>query len=150
MTSLVRIREDVHLHAPAHAVHQRLLDLATYDEWLAPQFRDFRADDEGWSATLVLPGRAEPARLRRGGIEDGAVTFVRDGDSAVDTLTWAMHAETPREVHLTVELAYLPAGGLGGNIMEMTVHRPHRVQVLRDWLWRLKQVLEGRSIDGVR
>ena len=142
MTSIVRIREDVHVHAPAHALQQRILDLSTYEEWLAPQIRDFRADDEGWSGTLVLPGRTERARLRRGGTEAGAVTFVRDGDGAVDALTWAMHSESPREVHLTVELAYVPAGGLGGNIMEMTVHRPHRVQALRDWLWRLKQLME--------
>lgn len=148
--SLVRLREDVHVHASAQAVQQRILDLATYDEWLPPQFRDFHADDEGWSFTLVLPGRTEQGRVRRGGIEAGAVTFVRDGDGAIDSLTWAMHAESPREVHLTLEFAYVSAGGLGGNILEMTVHRPHRVQALRDWLWRLKHVLEGRTADGAR
>ena len=141
----VRIREDVHMHASVHALQQRILDLATYDEWLGPQFRDVRADDEGWSFTLALPGRAEQGRLRRGGIEAGAVTFVRDGAGTVETIRWAMHAESPREVHLTVEIAYEPARGLAGNVMEMTVHRPHRVQALRDTLWNLKQLVEAAA-----
>ena len=151
MTSLVRIREDVHLHASPHAVQQRLLNLPTYDEWLAPSFRDFRADGEGCAFTLVLPGRTERARLRRGGAEDGAVTLLRDdrgGDGgAYESITWALHAESPREVHLTVEAAYAPAGGLGGAIFETTVHRPHRMQALRDSLWRLKQLLEGAAVQ---
>ena len=148
MPAPARIREDVHLHAPAHAVQQRILDLTTYDQWLAPAFRDFHADDEGWSFTLALPGRTEQGRLRRGGIEAGAVTFVRDGSGTVDALTWAMHAESTREVHLTVELAYVPAGGLAGNILEATVHRPSRVQALRDSLWALKQLLEAAAREG--
>lgn len=143
MTAPARIREDVHLHAAATAVQQRILDLTTYDEWLAPAFRDFRADDEGWSFTLALPGRIERGRLRRGGIEARAVTFVRDGDGSIEALTWVMHAESPLEVHLTAELAYVPAGGIAGNILEMTVHRPHRVQALRDSLWALKQIVES-------
>jgi hypothetical protein len=144
VTRAVRIREDVHLHAPAPAVRQRILDLSTYDEWLAPAFRDFRADDEGWSFTLALPGRTEAGRLRRGGIEDGAVTFVQDGGGVIHSLTWAMHAESTREVHLTAEITYAPAGGIAGNVLEMTVHRPHRVQALRDSLWALKQLVEQR------
>jgi hypothetical protein len=144
VTRPVRIREDVHLHASAAAVQQRILDLTTYDQWLAPAFRDFRTDDEGWSFTLALPGRTEQGRLRRGGIEAGAVTFVQDDGGSVESLTWAMHAESPREVHLTVELTYVPAGGLAGNVLEVTVHRPHRVQALRDSLWAFKQLVEQR------
>ena len=142
MTSPVRIRDDVHLHADPAAVRQRILDLTTYDQWLAPAFRDYRADDEGFSFTLVLPGRTEEARLRRGGVEDRAVTLVRDGGGAYESVTWALHSESTREVHLTVEVTYLPAGGLGGSIMETTVHRPNRTQALRDSLWQLKQLLE--------
>ena len=147
---LVRIREDVHLHASPHTVQQRILDLHTYDEWLAPAFRDFRADGEGCAFTLVLPGRTEQARLRRGGIEDRAVTLLRDDSGAdggaYESITWALHAESPREVHLTVEAAYAPAGGLGGAIFEATMHRPHRTQALRDSLWRLKQLLERARV----
>ena len=145
MPAPVRIREDVHLHAAAHAVHQRILDLSTYDAWLSPAFRDFHADEEGWSYRLVLPGRTEQGRLRRGGIEDGAVTFLRDGAGAAESLAWALHAESPREVHLTVELTYVPAGGIAGNILELTVHRPHRVQALRDSLWQFKQIVEAAA-----
>jgi len=146
--ALVRIREDVHVHASAQAVLQRVLDLATYDEWLAPAFRDYRADDEGCSFDLVLPGRVDHARLRRGGVEAGAFSLVRDGANsgagAVDSIVWAMHSESAREVHLTAEMAYLPASGFG-TILETTVHRPNRTQALRDSLWALKQLLEAAA-----
>ena len=148
MPALVRIREDVHVHASAHAIQQRILDLPTYDEWLAPAFRDFRADGEGCSFTLVLPGRTEQARFRRGGIEDRAVTLVRDGAGVYESITWALNAESTREVHLTVEAAYTPAGGLGGALFETTVHRPHRTQALRDSLWLLKQLVEAAAREA--
>ena len=149
MPALVRIREDVHVHASAQAVLQRVLDLSTYDEWLAPAFRDYRADDEGCSFDLVLPGRVEHARLRRGGVEAGAFSLVRDGANAsgagaLDSIVWAMHSESAREVHLTAEMAYVPAGGFGA-ILETTVHRPNRTQALRDSLWALKQLLESAA-----
>lgn len=146
MTGPVRIREDVHVHAAAQAIRERILDLATYDDWLAPAFRDYRADGEGCSFALALPGRTEQGRLRRGGVEERAVTLLRDdiggGGSVYESITWALHAESPREVHLTVEAAYTPAGGIAGSILEATVHRPHRTQALRDSLWRLKQLAE--------
>ncbi|RLT43274.1 MAG: hypothetical protein DWI58_04590 [Chloroflexi bacterium] len=145
MTASARIREDVHVHASAHAIRLRILDLTTYDEWLAPAFRDFRADDEAYSFALALPGHTEQARLRRGGVEERAVTFVRDGGGDYESITWVLHAESPREVHLTVEATYTPAGGLSGAILEPTVHRPHRTQALRDSLWRLKQLAERTS-----
>jgi len=151
VTGVVRIREDVHLHATVPVVHQRILDLHTYDEWLAPPFRDFRADGEGCSFTLALPGRAERGRLRRGGIEDRALTLVRDGEGAAsgtyESITWALHAESGREVHLTAEVAYVPAGGVLGGLLETTFHRPRRAQALRDSLWQLKQVLERAPAD---
>lgn len=140
--TIVRIREDVHMHASSHVVQQRILDLKTYDDWLAPAFRDFRADDEGCAFTLALPGRMEQARLRRGGVEEGLVMFVRDGGGAYDAMSWALHSESPREVHLTIEVAYTPASGLGGAFLEPTVHRPYRTQALRDSLWQLKQLVE--------
>ena len=148
MSALVTIREDVHVHAPLPLVRQRILDLATYDQWLVAPFRDFRADDEGFAFTLTLPGRTEHARLRRGGVEDRAVTLVRDGDGSYDSITWAMHAESTREVHVTVEVTYAAAGGILGGLMETTVHRPHRTQALRDALWQFKQLLEREAHDG--
>ena len=147
MTS-ARIREDVHVHVPAQTIRERILDLPTYDEWLAPVFRDYRADGEGCSFVLALPGRTEQARLRRGGVEDRALTLVRDAAGVYESLAWALHAESPREVHLTVEATYTPASGLGGAIMEATVHRPHRAQALRDSLWRLKQLVERGALDA--
>lgn len=145
-----RIREDVHVHAGAAAIHRRLLALHSYDQWLAPAFRDYRADDEGCAFTLALPLRAERARLRRDGIEEGAVVFVRDGGGVFESITWALHAEGPRELHVTVEAAYHPAGGPLGAFLETLLHRPHRAQALRDSLWRLKQLIETEATPAAR
>lgn len=148
MTPLVRIREDVHLHAALPAVQRRILDLESYGEWLSPAFRDVRADGEGCSFALALPGRTELARLRRGGVEDRAFTLVRDGDGAIESMAWALHAESPREVHLTGEIAYLPAGGVTGGLADAVLYRPRRAQALRDSLWRLKQIVERAADDA--
>lgn len=145
---LARIREDVHIHAGIADVHRRLADPATHDEWLSHHFRDLRADDEGLSFTLALPLRAEPASLRRDGSEDRAITYVRDGGGVIDSLTWAIHVEGQRECHLTVEAAYHPSRGVIGGTMETLFYRPHRAQALRDSLWALKHLVEGRRMDA--
>jgi hypothetical protein len=48
-------------------------------------------------------------------------------------------------VHVTVEAEYRPAAGLLGGLLEPVLHRPLRQQALRDVVWRLKQVAEGRG-----
>ncbi|MSQ31146.1 MAG: hypothetical protein EXR64_03850 [Dehalococcoidia bacterium] len=144
------IREDVHIHAEPAAIRRRILALASYTEWLGPAFRGYTADDEGFAFHLALPARTEGARLRRADIEDGAVTFVRDGEGAFESLTWALHAESAHEVHLTLEAAYRPAGGLLGAFLETLFHRPHRAQALRDALWRLKHLVEAEHASAAR
>jgi hypothetical protein len=140
---LQRLRDDIHIHAAPAEVRARLADPTTYDEWLAPHVRDFSADTEGMQFALAIPGRTEPVRLRRQPLADVyLVAYVRDGDSAVESLTWALHAEGATEVHVTVELAYRAAGGIVG-VLEPFVHRPHRLQALRDSLWNFKQRVEA-------
>ncbi len=139
---LVRLRDDIHVHATPAEVRARLADPTTYGDWLSPQVRDLVADTEGMQFTLGLPMRAEPVRLRREPHSDAVlIAYVRDGSSAVESLTWSLHVEGAHEVHVTVEVAYRPAGGLAG-VLEPLVHRAHRLQALRDSLWRLKQLLE--------
>lgn len=147
--SLTSIREDVHIHVPTAAIHRRLSDPTTHDEWLSPHFQRFTADHDSCSFSVVLPGRTEPVRLRRDGSEARAVLYVSDGESAWESVTWAMHVEGAREVHLTLEVAYRPASGLLGTTGEVMVHRAHRTQALRDSLWRLKQLLESEARAGL-
>lgn len=145
MPALATIREDVHIHVPVTAVHRRLSDPSAHDEWLSPHFQRYTADADSCAFALVLPGRSEAVRLRREGSEARSILYVRDGTSAFDSVTWAMHVEGAREVHLTVEVAYRPAGGPIGTAGEVMVHRAHRTQALRDSLWSLKQLLEGEA-----
>lgn len=149
MTALEAVREDVHIHVEPAAIQRRILAIASYEDWLGPAFRGFTADDEGFTFTLSLPTRTERGRLRRAGIEAGAVTFVRDSDGAYESLTWAQHVEGPREVHLTVEATYRPATGLIGAFLETLFHRPHRTQALRESLWNLKHLLEAERESAV-
>ncbi|TAK79784.1 MAG: hypothetical protein EPO16_01285 [Dehalococcoidia bacterium] len=149
MPALISIREDVHLHVPVAAVHRRLSDPTTHDEWLSPHFRRFTADHDSCAFEVVLPGRTEPVRLRRDGSEARAVLYMSDGPSAWESVTWAMHVEGAHEVHLTVEVAYRPASGLLGTTGEVMVHRAHRTQALRDSLWRLKHLLESEARSGL-
>jgi hypothetical protein len=136
------IREDVHIHASYHALHDRVLDLGSHPDWLAGEFQDFSCQPDACSFTLALPFRSEEANLRRAGEDGNAISYVREGDGAIDALTWAIHEEGPREVHLTVEARYEPADGLLGPLLEVLLHRPRRAQALRDSLWNLKQVIE--------
>lgn len=141
-SGVMYMREDIHIHASSPTVRRRLADPPTFDEWISPHFRDFRADDEGCAFTLALPMREEAVRLRREGAPNGAVVYLRDGTSAVESLTWSLYVEGEREVHVTVDVAYRPAGGLWGAILEMLFHRGHRTQAFRDTLWNLKQSVE--------
>lgn len=149
MTDVVAVREDVHIHAEPPAIQRRILALDAYEDWLGPAFRAYTADGEGFAFNLVLPTRTESGRLRRAGIEAGAVTFLRDGDGVYESITWAMHVENAHEVHLTVEATYRPAGGLVGGFLETLFHRPHRAQALRDALWNLKHLVEAERTPTV-
>ena len=145
MPAPITIREDVHIHVPVAAIHRRLSDPTTHDEWLSPHFQRYTADVDSCAFALGLPGRTEPVRLRRDGSEARAILYVRDGASAWESVTWAMHVEGQHEVHLTVEVAYRPASGARGTVGEVLVHRAHRTQALRDSLWNLKQLLEREA-----
>jgi hypothetical protein len=141
-----RLREDVHIHAPAGEVYDRLVSLGADRQWLPPAFADIEASERELSFALALPGRTERAHLAVGANEPP--TFVEfesvNGDSGIGRLTWALNPEGAREVHVTVETAYEPAGGPLGWLVEEAVHRPVRRQAFRDLLWRLKLLVEGR------
>ncbi|TAJ17888.1 MAG: hypothetical protein EPO65_10260 [Dehalococcoidia bacterium] len=149
MPDPITIREDVHIHVPVAAIHRRLSDPSTHDEWLSPHFQRYTADEDSCAFVLAIPGRNEAVRLRRDGSEARSILYVRDGSGAFDSVTWAMHVEGAHEVHLTVEVAYRPAGGPIGAVGEVMVHRAHRVQALRDSLWNLKHLLEREARAGL-
>lgn len=149
MPAPITIREDVHIHVPVAAIHGRLSDPTTHDEWLSPHFHHYTAGVDSCAFAVALPGRTEPVRLRRDGSEARAILYVRDGSSAWESVTWAMHVEGAHEVHLTAEVAYRPASGAIGAVAEVMVHRAHRTQALRDSLWNLKHLLEAEARAGL-
>jgi len=137
------IREDVHIHAGAPAVRALLADPRTWRDWLPPAVRAFQADSEGVGFRLTLPGREEAYSLRRDASEDPREIVYRvDEGGVAETLTWALFPEGARECHITAEIAYRPAAGLVGGAMETLMHRPQRIQILRDLLWNLKRGVE--------
>jgi hypothetical protein len=138
------VREDVHIHAPADAVFALLS--SSDATWLPAAFESFEAGDTQLTFTLVLPLRRERARLERASVDaPWLLEFSADGaSSAVTALTWVVNAESPSEVHVAAELAYVPAAGPLGWALEETLQRPARAQALRDALWRLKLVAEGK------
>ena len=150
---MAAVREDIHIRATAPAVYERLADLEASLEWLPPAFREPAVDDDRIDfalplpldrreAHLVLAEREEPSYLRLAAVgENGSA-------GAVQSLTWALHVESERNVHVTVEMAYAPSSNLLGGLLEATIHAPLRRQALRDALWRLKQVCEGREPSG--
>lgn len=140
-----RLREDVHVHAPAEEVYGRLSQLDTHHEWLPAAFSEVRGDTTEIEFVLALPGRRERARLTVATAEPPRMLEFADADGRAWGLAWAVNQEGPREVHLTAEIAYEPARGAFGWVMEETAHRPMRRQALRDALWRLKLLIEGRS-----
>jgi polyketide cyclase/dehydrase/lipid transport protein len=141
-----RLREDVHIHAPATEVYNRLLSLHRDREWLPPAFSELEASAGELAFALTLPMRTERSRLVVS--SDEPPTFVEfaavNGAGGIELLNWALSSEGPREVHLTVEAGYEPSRGLLGWLLEETVHRPARRQAFRDALWRLKLLSEGR------
>jgi hypothetical protein len=138
------LREDVHIHAPALEVFG-YLDAHDPEFW-PPAVTVYTKDQQSLELAISLPGRSERARLMRA-TEDRPryLEFTADGQAAaLRGLTWVVNSEGPREVHLIVEMAYEPARGPFGWALEETVHRACRRQVLRDALWRLKLLAEGR------
>lgn len=145
---LTLIRQDIHVHASAATVLATLGDPSAYAGWLPPAMRDWRADTEGMAFILALPGRQEPYSLRRDASADPREVVYRvDEGGVAESLAWGLHREGARESHVTLEIAYRPATGLLGGAMETLVHRPQRIQVMRDLLWNLKRALER---DGAR
>jgi hypothetical protein len=138
------LREDVHIHAPATEVYARLVESAP--EWWPPAVTDIDTREGGLSFALGLAGRTERAILARTSDEPPRfLEFVADGEpNGLRALRWVVNDEGPREVHLIAEIAYEPASGAVGWMLEETVHRPSRRQVLRDALWRLKLLIEDR------
>jgi Polyketide cyclase / dehydrase and lipid transport len=143
------IREDVHIHAPADEIFERLADLQAPPAWLPPSFRDARIEDEALAFRLALPLLDRAARLAVAERQSPTALSLRDQHSngthpAVEAFDWALHQESANNVHVTAEFAYEPAGGLLGPLLEMAFHAPLRRQALRDALWRLKLLAEGQ------
>lgn len=137
------VREDVHIHASYAEVRALIV---TPQQWHPASFDEVNGGDEAVSFRLLLPLRSEVARLRRSGNADPVTLEYSGGEAGnVRALNWAINAEAPREVHLLAELIYEPAGGPLGWALEEVVHRPARRQALRDALWRLKLLAEGRD-----
>jgi hypothetical protein len=137
------LRQDVHLHAPYDVVRTRLLEISGHGEWLADHFQDYEAEGNQLSFKLALPGRIEAGYLTVDDSDPFGVRFVRNGTGGeIAALNWAIHVETARDVHLTVEAVFEPRGGLLGPFLELAVLRPQRTQALRESIWRLKQVIE--------
>lgn len=148
---MTRLREDIHIHAPALAVFERIADFEGALNWLPPSFRARRVDADALEFVLSLPMHGGGlTRLVPGEQETPWFLDLRSEHSngtrpAVEGLAWALHQESPQNVHVTLEAEYEPAGGPFGPLLEMAVHAPLRRQALRDTLWRLKQVAEGRG-----
>ncbi|RLT27103.1 MAG: hypothetical protein DWI48_04525 [Chloroflexi bacterium] len=137
------VREDVHIHASYAEV--RALVMAP-QQWHPASFDDVMGGDEDIAFRLLLPMRSEVAMLHRNQSADVTMLeYSGDEASSVRALNWAINAEAPHEVHLLAELIYEPAGGPFGWALEEVMHRPARRQALRDALWRLKLLAEGRD-----
>lgn len=138
------VREDVHIHAPFAVVRDLI---GSPVRWSPPVLAEVDGDLDALAFRLALPLRSERARLQRAAQEgEHVLEFAANGDgSHVRGLTWVINVEAPREVHLVAELLYEPASGPLGWAFEEIVHRPSRRQALRDALWRLKLLAEGRD-----
>jgi hypothetical protein len=143
------IREDIHIHAPATEIFERLANLQAPPSWLPPSFRDARIEEDALAFRLALPLLDRTARLAVAEQEPPIALSLRNShpngaQPAVQAFDWALHQENVKNVHVTAEFAYEPAGGLLGPLLEMAVHAPLRRQALRDALWRLKLLAEGQ------
>ncbi len=152
---MTHLREHVHIHASADEVYGRLAALEEHRRWLPSAFRGVVATRDSLSFDLRLPLRRDRARLAVTGDEAPALLVlerdgVEGGAGSIHSLTWALHVEAPREVHLTLEVAYHPAGGALGSLLEVALHRRLRQQAFREALWRLKLLIErgGEGRDG--
>ncbi len=143
---LATIREDIHVHIGAPQMRALIGDPTSWRAWLPEGVRDFRADTEGVGFIIGLPGRDEAYSLRRAPADDPReVVYRLDEGGVAESVSWGLHPEGVRECHVTVEVAYRPASGFVGGAMETLMHRPQRVQVLRDLLWNLKRAVEGTA-----
>ena len=142
-----RLREDVHIHGLPGDVYGHLFCLDGARAWLPPAFTAIEAGANALSFALTLPMRTERARLTVA--TDEPPTYLEfaaaDGPGGIELLAWALNPEGARDVHVTVEAGYQPAGGVLGWLLEETVHRPLRRQAFRDALWRLKLLVEGQG-----
>ena len=150
---MAAVREDIHIRAEAAAVFERVADLEAALEWLPPSFRDPSAENDRLDFALPLPLDRREAHLTIADREPPsflrlAATGENGSVGAVESLAWALHVESPQNVHVTVEMAYAPSTSLLGGLLEAAIHAPMRRQALRDALWRLKQVCEGREPSG--
>lgn len=117
------LREDVHIHATPEAVFARLRATES-DGWFGAAFGGLR---------LTVTAEEAPSLL---------MMAAEGGGGDLASVSWALHAEATSEVHLTMEAAFRPAGGLRA-LLEPLLYAPRRKQACRDALWRLKQLLEG-------
>lgn len=138
------VREDVHIHASFAEVHDLI---GSPVRWSPPALAEVEGDTDAVAFRLLLPLRSERARLQRVTQDaEHVLEFAANGDgSHVRGLLWVINVEAPREVHLVAELSYEPAAGPIGWAFEEIMHRPSRRQALRDALWRLKLLAEGRE-----
>ena len=72
-----------------------------------------------------------------------------DNEPMILSITWAIHIETTNDAHLTVELFYRPSDGILGNLKELIILKGARIQVFRESLWNLKQLIEAQ-MDNTR
>jgi hypothetical protein len=142
-----RLREDVHIHAPASEVYARVAGLAHSHDWLPPVFADLEVGARSVAFALALPLRTERTRLAVAADEPPAyIEFTAvDGSRGIELLSWGLNAEGPHDVHVTLEAGYEPSAGPIGWLLEETMQRPARRQAFRDALWRLKLLAEGRE-----
>jgi hypothetical protein len=127
------LREDVHIHASPEAVFSSL-QAPEVGDWFGEALKQSPAD-------CALPLRVTTAEA------PSSLVMAVDGDDGDDSsLSWALHAEATGEVHITVEAAYQPAGGLR-SLLEPLLYLPRRKQSVRDALWRLKMLVEGGEAD---
>lgn len=138
------VREDVHIHASFAEVRDLI---GSPVRWAPPALAEAEGDLDAIAFRLLLPLRSERVRLQRATPDaEHVLEFAANGDgSPVRALTWVLNVEAPREVHLVAELSYEPAAGPIGWALEEIAHRPSRRQALRDALWRLKLLAEGRD-----
>lgn len=143
------IREDVHIHAPAAEIFERLAALEAPPAWLPPSFREARIEGDTLAFRLSLPLLDRESHLAVAERQAPTALSLREQHSngahpAVEAFDWALHQENANNVHVTAEFAYEPAGGPLGSLLEMALHAPLRRQALRDALWRLKLLAEGQ------